>query len=117
VLCYAGTSAERAQETLDVIVQQFHKLQDGITHEELSRLKVQIRSSLVMQQESSRSRAASMAGDYFHLGRARSLDEVNRLVNALTIDEVNDYLRQHPPINGDLVTLGPRALEMPNGVP
>lgn len=117
VLCYAGTGADRAQETLDVIVQQFRRLREGITEDELTRLKVQIRSSLVMQQESSRSRAASMAGDWFHLGRVRSMEEVSRLVNELTIDDVNEYLRDHPPVACDLVTLGPRALEMPNGVP
>lgn len=117
VMCYAGTSNDRAQETLNVIVQQFRQLQEGITADELARLKVQIRSSLIMQQESSRSRAASIAGDWFHLGRVRSLDEVSRLINDLTIDDVNDYLRTHPPIPRNLVTLGSRALEMPNGVP
>jgi predicted Zn-dependent peptidase len=117
VICYAGTSVERAQETLDVIVQQFRHLGEGISEEELRRLKVQIRSGLIMQQESSRSRAASIAGDWFHLGRVRSLAEVSRLVNDLTIRDVNEYLRQHPPVCRDLVTLGSRALEMPNGVP
>ncbi len=117
VLCYAGTGADRAQETLDVIVQQFQRLREGITHDELTRLKVQIRSGLVMQQESSRSRAASMAGDWFHLGRVRSMDEVSRLVNDLSIDDVNEYLRDHPPLTCDVVTLGPRPLEIPNGVP
>jgi predicted Zn-dependent peptidase len=117
ILCYAGTGAERAQETLDVIVDQFRKLREGISAEELARLKVQIRSSLIMQQESSRSRASSIAGDWFHLGRVRSLDEVNRLVNALTIDDVNDYVRRHLPLHCDVVTLGPRPLEVPNGVP
>ncbi len=117
IMCYAGTGADRAQETLDVIVDQFRRLRQGITRDELARLKVQIRSSLVMQQESSRSRAASMAGDWFHLGRVRSLAEVNRLINDLSIEDVNEYLRDHPPLTCDVVTIGPRALEIPNGVP
>lgn len=116
LLCYAGTSADRAQETLDVLIQQFRNLRDGITRDELSRLKVQIRSGLIMQQESSRSRASSIAGDWFHLGRVRSLDEVNQRINDLSMEDINDYLRDHPLAHGDLVTLGPKALEIPDGI-
>jgi predicted Zn-dependent peptidase len=117
ILCYAGTGAERAQETLNVIADQFRRLPAGITRDELGRLKVQIRSSMIMQQESSRSRAATIAGDWFHLGRIRSLEQVSQLVNDLTIDEVNGYLNSHPTHSFDLVTLGPAALEVPNAVP
>lgn len=117
VLCYAGTSHERAQETLDVLIDEFRGLAHGIDEAELARLKVQIRSGLIMQQESSRSRAASIAGDWFHLGRVRSLDEVSRLVNDLSMAEVNEYLRNHPPELRDVVTLGSHPLEMPDGVP
>jgi hypothetical protein len=39
------------------------------------------------------------------------------LVNDLSIEDVNEYLREHPPLTCDVVTLGPRSLEIPNGVP
>ncbi len=116
VMCYAGTGAERAQETLNVILDEFHRLTEGVTESELSRLKVQIRSHLIMQQESSRSRAASIAGDWFYLGRVRPLEELNSLIQNLTVGEVNTFLRQHPAAEFDLVTLGPRPLEVHNGV-
>ena len=48
VICYSGTTTERAQETLDVILDQIVKLHDGVNQEELDRLKVQIRSGLIM---------------------------------------------------------------------
>ena len=64
-----------------------------------------------MQQESSRSRASSIAGDWFHLGRVRTLDEVNAIVNGLTVDGINEYLQSHPPSKFDVVTLGPTPLE------
>ena len=116
VIVYAGTSADRAQETLDVTVEELHRLREGITQDELDRLKVSIRSSLVMQQESSRSRAASIAGDYYHLGRVRTLDEVTDLINGLTVESINQYVADNPPKNFNLVTLGPSALEEPRGV-
>ncbi len=112
VLCYSGTSSERAQETLDVIIDQFRELPNGIREDELNRLKIQIRSSLVMQQESSRSRASSIAGDWFHLGRVRSLDEINQEINGLTVESINQFLADHPPGNFDVVTLGPQPLEL-----
>jgi predicted Zn-dependent peptidase len=116
VIGYAGTTAGRAQETLDVMLAEIEKLSDGITQEELDRVKVQIRSALVMQQESSRSRAASNAGDWFHLGRIRTRDEINDIIMNLTVDEINEYVAANRLNQFDLVTLGPQNLEIPSGV-
>lgn len=110
VICYSGTSSDRAQQTLDVIVEQLQELAEGIREDELRRLKVQIRSGMVMQQESCRSRAGSIAGDWFHLGRVRLLDEVNDSINGLTVDSINEFLREQPPANFQVVTLGPQPL-------
>lgn len=116
VLCYSGTSAERAQETLDVMIAELVRLADGIHPDELNRLKARIKSSLIMQQESSSARSGSLARDYFHLGRARTLEEVGALVDALTCESINAYLAAHPPGDFTVVTLGPHALEVPRGV-
>jgi predicted Zn-dependent peptidase len=117
VLCYSGTTNERAQETLDVIIEELQKLAEGIKEDELRRLKVQIRSGMVMQQESCRGRAGSIAGDWFHLGRVRTLDEVTDKINGLTVESINEYLAANPPRNFDIVTLGPQPLEFnENGI-
>ena len=116
VVCYSGTSSERAQETIDVIVDQLQNLKNGIQEDELRRLKVQIRSGMVMQQESCRSRAGAIAGDWFHLGRIRLLDEIDDAINNLTVDSINEYLQQHPPQDFDLVTLGPEPLDLPHAI-
>ena len=118
VFCYSGTTAARAQETLDVIVDQLQELGDGITEAELSRLKIQIRSGLVSQQESCRSRANSINSDWFHLGRMRTMEELNETINAITVDQVNDYLAKNRPANFSLVTLGSAPLELKDhGIP
>ena len=57
VLCYAGTTVERAQETLDVTLGELLRLEQGIQPDELERCKARAKSSLIMQQESSSSRA------------------------------------------------------------
>ena len=112
VVCYSGTSSERAQETLDVLIQQLVELANGIQEDELRRLKIQIRSGMVMQQESCRSRASSIAGDWFHLGRVRTLDEITEKINGLSVESINTYLASNPPSNFDVVTLGSQPLEM-----
>ncbi|MBX3412473.1 MAG: insulinase family protein [Pirellulales bacterium] len=116
VLSYAGTSAERAQETLDVLLGELVRLSQGILPSELMRLKARIKSSLIMQQESSSARAASLARDWYHLERARSIEEVGKLVDGLTCETINAYLAEHPPGNFTVVTLGPQPLEVNVGV-
>jgi len=116
VFCYSATSAERAQETLDVILAELTRLAQGVEEEELARLKARIKSALIMQQESSSARSGSIARDFYHLGRARALDELARLVDGLTCQSINQYLREHPPSDFTVVTLGPEKLEVRIGV-
>lgn len=112
VACYSGTTTERAQETLDVIMRVLSELAQGTDADELERLKVQVRSSIVMSQESCRGRANGLITDYFYLGRVRSLDEINQGFAALTVDSMNQFLAQHPPGPFDLATLGAQPLEL-----
>jgi predicted Zn-dependent peptidase len=113
VLCYAGTTAERAQETLDVTVSELLRLNEGIQQNELQRLKARIKSSLIMQQESTSARSGALARDWYHLGRARSLDEVGQLVDKLSAQTINAFLSANPPRDLLVVTLGPQPLEIP----
>jgi predicted Zn-dependent peptidase len=115
VLCYAGTTAERAQETLDVTVDELRKLGRGIEQNELDRLKARIKSSLIMQQESTSARSGALGRDWYHLGRARSLDEVGKLVDELSAETINAFLEKNPPKNLLVVTVGPEPLKMPAG--
>ena len=116
VFCYAGTSADRAQETLDVIIAELLKLSEGIESKELDRLKAKMKSSLIMSQESSMARAGALARDWYHLNRTRSLDEIAAEVDGLSPTSINDYLQQYPPGEFTVVTLGPQSLEVPDAV-
>jgi predicted Zn-dependent peptidase len=112
VLCYAGTTNERAQETLDVTVGELRRLADGIEAEEVERVRAGLKSSLIMQEESTSARAGSLASDWYHLGRVRSFDEIAAGINALTPDSILAHLRDCPPGPFTVVTLGPRALDL-----
>lgn len=116
VFCHAGTTADRAQETLDVTLAELRRLARGVEQHELDRLKARIKSALIMQQESSAARSSTIARDWYHLGRVRTLDEVGRRIDRLSRDSINAYLAEHPPRDFTVVTLGPEPLEMPDGV-
>ena len=117
VIAYSGTSSARAQETLDVLVQELTRLKEGVSEAELSRLKVQFRSGMIMQQESCRSRAGAIAFDWYRLGRVRTLEEITDIITGLDVASINEHVAANPPQNFDLVTLGSSALEMKNGIP
>lgn len=110
VLCYAGS--ERAQETLDVMLAELVRLSEGIGPSEIDRLKARAKSTLVMAQESSAARSGALARDWYHLGRSRTLDELGRCVDELTLEGINEYLREHPPGDFTVLTLGRQALEV-----
>ena len=111
VFGYAGTTPARAQETLDVTLREMASLCDGLCDEELDRWKVRIESSLVMEQESSASRASSLVADQFQMGRPQTTDELRGLIDGLTLDGVRDYWTTHPPADHRIVTLGPEPLK------
>ncbi len=59
---YAGTGPDRAQQTLDVTIAELRKLKDGVTEDEIDRVKAGLKSSLIMAEESTaRGPAASRA--------------------------------------------------------
>jgi len=117
VLCYAGTSTDRAQQTLDVMLAELVRLSVGIEQGELDLLKARIKSMLILQQESSAARSAAIAGDWHHLGRVQTLDEIGRIVDGLTCESINAYLAGHPPTDFSIVTLGEQPLEVSVGIP
>jgi len=114
VLCYAGTTNERAQETLDVTLGELVRLQEGIETEEVERVQAGLKSSLIMQEESSSARAGTLASDWYYLGRVRSFDEIEAGINALTPKKIVQHLRRYPPSDFTIVTLGPESLRVKN---
>ncbi len=113
VVCFAGTGADRAQQTLDVTVGELKRLKDGIEVEEVERVRAGLKTSLIMQQESTSSRASSMATDWFYLNRVRRIDEVQTAIDALTPNSILDYLDRYPAKDFTVVTLGPAPLVTP----
>jgi predicted Zn-dependent peptidase len=113
ILGYAGTSNDRAQQTLDTFIAELHRLSEGVTPQELARAKTGVKAATIMQGESTSARAGSIAHDFFIRGRIRTLEEVKAAIDAVTLDQVNSYLKQHRPEKFTIVTVGPKKLKMP----
>ena len=112
IQCYLGSTPDRAQQALDVMLAELRKLPQGITPNELDRAKVGLRATLIMQGESSSARTLGCASDFYHLGRVRSLREIEENILALTCDDVVRHLRRCPPGRFALATIGPKELTL-----
>jgi predicted Zn-dependent peptidase len=112
IMCYAGTTPEKGQETLDCVIGEFNRLSEGISEEEIERAKVGLKSSLILQSESSSSRAGAIGGDYYILGRIRSLDEIKSKIEETSVDSVLGFLRNNKFKDFTVVTIGPKEVSV-----
>lgn len=113
---YVGTTAERAQESMDVLLQEFERLPGSITQEELDRSRTNLKAALIMGEESTGARAGSNATDWWLLRRIRSLDEIHAAIDAVTLESVDRYLQQYPCWPCSILTLGKKSLSVPSHV-
>jgi len=111
---YAGSTPERAQETVDCILKEVATLERGVTAEEFQRATVGQKSGLVMSGESTTARATTIAADWYRLGRPRSLDELAAEVDALSLSSLNETIarRMGSAWRAAMAaaTIGPKAL-------
>lgn len=115
-VAYAGTTPERAQETLDLLLAELRRIRTdagAVTEDELHRARVGMLSRLVFAGESTGARASAIAGDIRKIGRARSMDDMVRCIESVTLEHLNAYLRRTADLGKITVaTIGPSALKM-----
>lgn len=112
-LAYAGTTPDRADETLQVVLGELKRMEEGVSPDELERARIKTLTSLIMAEESSRARAGALARDLFVLGRTRTLDEITAQINAVTPQSIAEFYQICPVGECSVVTLGSRALKRP----
>ncbi len=112
---YVGTTPERAQESLDVLMSEIMRIGEGnVTDEELARAKTGFKSRLIFSGESTGARAGAIAADQLNLGRSRTLEEIIDEVNSVSLDELNAYLKRREIGTTTIQTLGPDPLTPPS---
>jgi predicted Zn-dependent peptidase len=112
VFAYAGTTPERAHETFLVMTKELRALKGSVTEEELARAKANLKSALIIGEESTASRAASNASDWWLGGRVRSLEEILEGVSSITAADIDTYVTDFPADSFMSMTLGPKELKL-----
>lgn len=115
VFAYAGATPKRSQETLEVMIAELERVVEGVDDQEVDRARVGLLSALVMQGEASRARAHSLARDTYLLGRVRGLEEIRDAFERVTPATIVAHLKEQPPADYTVVTLGPSTLTFAAG--
>ena len=89
-LCvYAGTSAAKALEVVDLIVAEFRKLKEtALSEEELTRAKDQVKGNILLGLESSSSRMANLARQEMYFQHFFTVEEIIARIEAVTAEQV-----------------------------
>jgi predicted Zn-dependent peptidase len=77
-------------------------------------VKVGLKASLIMRQESTAARAGGLVHDWYYLGRIRPLEELQAKIDGLTVKGILGYAERCPVRDLTLVTLGPQPLTLSN---
>lgn len=112
MLAYAGTTPERAAETLDVMVKELRSLRGTVEAEELSRAKANLKAGLIIGEESTSSRAGSNATDWWLDRRIRTLDEIQAEIDKVSTDSIDEFLKAYPADSFSLLTLGSKRIDV-----
>jgi predicted Zn-dependent peptidase len=112
ITAYVGTTPERAQESLDVMLGEFNRLSGSIEEFELERAKTNLKASLIMGEESPASRASSNASDWWLLRRIRPLAEIQAAIDSVTLKSIEDFLMEYPFRPSSILTLGSCELKI-----
>jgi predicted Zn-dependent peptidase len=116
VTAYVGTTPERAQESLDVLLKELHGLRGTVTEDELERARTNLKASLIMGEESPGARAGSNAQDWWLIKRVRPLSEINAAIDKVTVSSVDTFLATYPFKPCSILTLGKHELSVPTGL-
>jgi len=110
---YAGTTPEQGHECLEVIVNEFRKLeQEGITADELERAKVQLKSETIMRSEGSGARMGAIARSWWFERRIRTIQEIKDAIDSVTQEQVLNVLHRYSPLHPlTLAAIGPLERE------
>lgn len=108
---YVGTSAERAHESVEVVLDELNKLEaSGISADELALSKTRLKSQMVMRSESTSGRMAANLRSWWYEGRLRGLAEISERVDHVTVGEILNVLQSlHITDNINVAALGPRS--------
>ncbi len=109
-MAYAGTTPDKADETISVLTDELRNISKGVNQNELERARIGLLSQLVMQGESTGSKAGNLANDYYLLARNRSPKEIKESLNNISLEQLNEFLKTYNP-EFRILSLGPKEIK------
>ena len=95
LMVFAGTSADKALEVVDLILAEFRGLkQDLLPPEELTRAKYQLKGNILLGLESSNARMANLARQEMYFHNFMTVEEVIARIEAVEASEVQSMAQR-----------------------
>ena len=106
----ASTTPQHLEATYETLLREVDRLADDVTEAEIQRAITGIVASTQTHGDVTRAKAGRLVSDLFYYGRLIPLEEKLAEIQAVTVRDVQEYLRAHPRDQLSVVTLGPRGL-------
>jgi predicted Zn-dependent peptidase len=107
---YAGSRPKNVQQVVELTMEEFRKVKaEGLTDQEITRAKTQLKSELLLGLESMRYRTSRNAYSELYYGRQLEVDEICRDIDAVTSKEITAIANEF--LHGDMlsmVVVGPK---------
>lgn len=110
--CYAGTTPENVQTTIDVLNTELMRLKGSIEPAELQRAKTNLKSALVIGEESSSARASSNSSDWLLCGAVRPIASIIHALDRVSVSDIERYVERFPFSQQTVLTLGAQGVKL-----
>uniref|UniRef100_A0A7C2EJC3 Insulinase family protein n=1 Tax=Ammonifex degensii TaxID=42838 RepID=A0A7C2EJC3_9THEO len=106
---YAGLAAPNVGQTLEVIATEIAGIRErGVTEEELTRAKNQLKGNFLLSLESVTTRMSRMGKSQLYLGRVQSPEEIVGRIESITLEDVSALAKRvFRPENFAFASVGP----------
>ncbi|KYG60368.1 zinc proteinase [Bdellovibrio bacteriovorus] len=111
---YAGTETKNVKKVGDLISKELQKIRkQGVSKADVEMFKTQVIGSILLSSDDIENRMTSLAVNEIVFGSFRSVESVIEEIKAVTVDSVNDYIREELDLNAASgVLLGPGVTEL-----
>ena len=103
LIVYAGTSRESFSEVVEVVLNEFEKLADELTSEQLQHTKDQLKGGIVLALETTDARMMKIAKDEIYFGKSMPIKKLVKEVDRVRVEDVKESVREL--LNPERITL------------
>ena len=105
---YISCSSENVSKVLDIVRRIFQTLsENGVTEDELIKVKNKLLSALVIKNELPMGRLVEIGFNWQYLKQYRTIDEDVNAIKAVTIDDIHSLLKEFNPGDFTQLSMGP----------